>query len=204
MSTPAGWYDDGSGAQRYWDGDAWTGHVAHPVHAAPGFAAPPNPYVGAPQYPGSPVPVGPPRKSQVGLFVGIGVAVFVLIAGLTAAAVPIFLQQREAASPEGRFDAIVEAWRAKDCFAEYRLSFASTTETTQAEFCRDVDYAWVDTYQDWEIDVTNVDQTLGVATVTTSETYTDGETGDMGSEKWTYTFDRVDGKWYYVTSELVE
>ena len=23
MSVPAGWYDDGSGRQRWWDGSAW-------------------------------------------------------------------------------------------------------------------------------------------------------------------------------------
>ncbi|WP_234996522.1 DUF2510 domain-containing protein [Demequina sp. NBRC 110054] len=27
-ATPAGWYDDGSGRQRYWDGQAWTEHYA--------------------------------------------------------------------------------------------------------------------------------------------------------------------------------
>lgn len=28
MSTPAGWYDDGSGRQRWWDGRQWTEHYA--------------------------------------------------------------------------------------------------------------------------------------------------------------------------------
>lgn len=28
MSTPAGWYDDGSGRLRWWDGDQWTEHFA--------------------------------------------------------------------------------------------------------------------------------------------------------------------------------
>lgn len=28
MSTPAGWYDDGSGRQRWWDGTQWTDHFA--------------------------------------------------------------------------------------------------------------------------------------------------------------------------------
>lgn len=28
MTTPADWYDDGSGQMRYWDGERWTEHVA--------------------------------------------------------------------------------------------------------------------------------------------------------------------------------
>lgn len=27
MSTPAGWYDDGSGCERWWDGQQWTGQL---------------------------------------------------------------------------------------------------------------------------------------------------------------------------------
>lgn len=61
METPAGWYDDGSGRQRWWDGVRWTDQyaspqqpsmppvvpgspapvMAAPAAATPGFAAPP-------------------------------------------------------------------------------------------------------------------------------------------------------------------
>lgn len=64
MSTPAGWYDDGSGRQRWWDGQQWTEHfapVAAPseapapvADAAPSDALPP--YMSTPDthaYPGS-------------------------------------------------------------------------------------------------------------------------------------------------------
>jgi hypothetical protein len=30
-TTPAGWYDDGTGVQRWWDGNVWTEHVASPT-----------------------------------------------------------------------------------------------------------------------------------------------------------------------------
>ncbi|WEK60274.1 MAG: DUF2510 domain-containing protein [Candidatus Microbacterium colombiense] len=39
MTTPAGWYDDGSGRQRWWDGQQWTEHFA-PETTAPETAAP--------------------------------------------------------------------------------------------------------------------------------------------------------------------
>ncbi|MFJ4999399.1 DUF2510 domain-containing protein [Microbacterium sp. NPDC088619] len=34
MTTPAGWYDDGSGRQRWWDGTQWTEHFAPIVESA--------------------------------------------------------------------------------------------------------------------------------------------------------------------------
>ena len=34
MSIPAGWYDDGSGKQRWWDGEAWTEHFTDPAAEA--------------------------------------------------------------------------------------------------------------------------------------------------------------------------
>lgn len=39
MTTPAGWYDDGSGRQRWWDGEQWTEHFA-PEAPAPEDPAP--------------------------------------------------------------------------------------------------------------------------------------------------------------------
>lgn len=35
MTTPAGWYDDGSGRQRWWDGQQWTEHFAPETTDAP-------------------------------------------------------------------------------------------------------------------------------------------------------------------------
>ncbi|MDO9397914.1 MAG: DUF4177 domain-containing protein [Herbiconiux sp.] len=36
-STQAGWYDDGSGTTRWWDGQAWTEQVQPPPPPAPGI-----------------------------------------------------------------------------------------------------------------------------------------------------------------------
>ena len=35
MTTPAGWSDDGSGRQRWWDGQQWTEHFAPETTDAP-------------------------------------------------------------------------------------------------------------------------------------------------------------------------
>ena len=42
MTTPAGWYDDGSGRQRWWDGQRWTDHYAPDAAAStpPSSSAP--------------------------------------------------------------------------------------------------------------------------------------------------------------------
>lgn len=48
MDTPAGWYDDGSGRQRWWDGQQWTDQYADAV-IAPG--APVAPFTAAPSAP---------------------------------------------------------------------------------------------------------------------------------------------------------
>ena len=61
MTTSPGWYDDGHGAIRWWDGNGWTKHVAAPA-AAPAVGQPAAaPAVGQP-----PVaqPVGQPAAAQ--------------------------------------------------------------------------------------------------------------------------------------------
>ncbi|BDZ53962.1 DUF2510 domain-containing protein [Agromyces marinus] len=51
-NVPAGWYDDGRGRQRYWDGGRWTEHTAPLEYAAPtGPADPAGP--GVPSEPGA-------------------------------------------------------------------------------------------------------------------------------------------------------
>lgn len=57
MSTPAGWYDDGSGRQRWWDGQQWTENFAPETPATP---APQSP--AAPQVP--PVPQAPAASAN--------------------------------------------------------------------------------------------------------------------------------------------
>lgn len=71
MTTPEGWYDDGSGSLRWWDGRQWTAHVrstdlhpAAPVSdatTAPADAAEPGaPAASAPEAPAVSTPAVPP------------------------------------------------------------------------------------------------------------------------------------------------
>ena len=78
-TVPAGWYDDGSGRQRYWNGAAWTEHYADQQPA--------------PQVPPGATPHQPareePRKSRKGLWITIGVVgglLLLLLIGLIVAA----------------------------------------------------------------------------------------------------------------------
>ncbi len=73
MSTPAGWYDDGSGRQRWWDGAQWTENYSSPSPA---------------QYPQQQVQLsGPPPRSTNGLAITsfvlslVGVSVVAVILG---------------------------------------------------------------------------------------------------------------------------
>ena len=69
MTTPAGWYADPNqpGQQRYWDGAAWTAHIA------PAAAPPPAPGYGAPGW--APPYVAQPPKTN-------GMAVASLVLGI--------------------------------------------------------------------------------------------------------------------------
>lgn len=69
MSAPSGWYDDGSGRQRWWDGTQWTEH-----YAAVGGAAAPQQAMPFAQ----PAPAAQPepaRSVSVLGIVGLGLAV---------------------------------------------------------------------------------------------------------------------------------
>lgn len=64
MSNPAGWYDDGSGRQRWWDGTQWTDQ----------FAAPATTAAPAPATVAEPVATSRPKKPHVLSYIALGVA----------------------------------------------------------------------------------------------------------------------------------
>ena len=59
-NAPAGWYPDGSGQQRYWDGTQWTEHFAPAPAPAPAPATPAT-------------PISPAGRSRKPLWIGLGI-----------------------------------------------------------------------------------------------------------------------------------
>lgn len=200
MTTPSGWYDDGSGGQRYWDGSQWTEHFA-PV-APPSPTAPrPDAEVFAAAPSQNPAASAPRKKSRVGPYVGLGIgALLILMIG--AVVVVVLGMKNLLGGPTDAFNELADAWQAKECSAEYAVSIDSST-TTVDDFCSSADYSWVDTYQDWDISVTGVERENDHATVTTREKFTDADTGERQTETWNYAFDKVDGEWLFTQAEQV-
>lgn len=60
MSTPAGWYDDGKGSRRWWDGSQWTEHVQPPAASV----APAEPTATADAVPGTADDVAAPATTD--------------------------------------------------------------------------------------------------------------------------------------------
>ncbi len=115
-ATPPGWYDDGHGAQRWWDGTRWTEHVQPPAPepaAAPAAQAPAAPApapaaeasaapapvasgypAGYPGQPGAAPVTGPDAPKQRSklwiLWVVLG-GVVVVFAVLAAILIPMFI-----------------------------------------------------------------------------------------------------------------
>jgi len=112
-----GWYDDGHGALRWWDGARWTEHVAAPdPEPATGSAPEPEgidalppelagsepatplvpPYAASPGYPGDAAPSGmftaatQPQKSKTWIWVVAGVALLVVVVA-AAILIPVLL-----------------------------------------------------------------------------------------------------------------
>lgn len=65
-SIPAGWYPDGLGGQRWWDGAEWTEHTQHAQHTQP----PPPPPPPAP----APAVLAPPAPSRSRTLLVLGAA----------------------------------------------------------------------------------------------------------------------------------
>lgn len=226
MSAPAGWYDDGSDHVRYWDGRAWTSHVAPRDPAQPSRSSGSMPGQGASDLPrategfaepdaggarepvqrvfsSTPPPLAPGaplRKSRGGLWVALGlVGLLVVIGGAMAATV---LAMRAATdAPADALAALAESWRSQDCAAEYDLVHPYVMDAMNVtEYCEDADYTWFAEMEGWRYEIVGSEIQDATAYVSTRESYTwDGE---EITEEWVYEFRRVDGRWLYYDATM--
>lgn len=98
MTTPAGWYDDGSGNQRWWDGNQWTEHVVTVPHAAVVEQAEPV----TPEVPGAPGLPGAVGESEPIVAPAADTAAFAPPYQLPSAQVPVAPGYAPAAGATGQ------------------------------------------------------------------------------------------------------
>lgn len=189
--TPAGWYDDGRGALRYWDGSAWTEHV----HQTPAPAVPVASAPSTPQQRGGNVPAW--------VWWASGAVLALLLVAVVTLTIFTAMKPNPERDARAAWDAYDAAWSSADCDALWEVTTEAFREEQGYLTCADVAKQIVgsdkpyDDYYRW-VDTTHVDGTT--ATVTTWE---DGYTDEGYDEfKGTYTLTLVDGQWYVTSAEL--
>lgn len=167
---PAGWYDDGHGALRWYDGADWTEHVAS---AAP-----------------QPAPPSGRRGMPLWGWVLVGAGALVVMLGVVGAGVGVFIAQRApivaAKSAIEKYDA---AWVNADCGALTEATTDALREDWGYDDCsafvadaKDFDEA----NRDYHTVINSSDYARGEVAVTTTESYTD-EDGKQLVDQVTYT-----------------
>ncbi|WP_169581790.1 MULTISPECIES: DUF2510 domain-containing protein [Microbacterium] len=215
-TTPPGWYDDGHGAVRWWDGGQWTEHVSGP--AAPGIAADPS---GA----------TPPPSRMWMVWTGLAAVLVAIVVG-AALLIPILVDSVSSSAggggseprPPGQSEGVGElspedekgavaavelldhAWRSSDC-EEY---FAATTENyrvfTETETCEEFysqSRGFMSSVADYTTTIGDVEAIGAAVSVKTTEDYEaywdqDGEpTEDLHpyTDRYEYLVVDVDGEW---------
>lgn len=166
MSTPVpGWYDDGQGRQRYWDGAQWTEHVA--PAAGTSTAAFPQTASGA----SASLPDPGKRTSLKGLWIAlIVVGAVVLIGAVVAVCLLLFLPR---SSPDQTVRAYNSAWHDGNCDTIKRL----TTESWKTSYAFDCASVTPSSGAPWEVRLLSVDIENDVALVeyTVAGTWSNGQ-----------------------------
>ena len=199
-TTPSGWYDDGHGTMRWWDGAQWTEQVAAPTSAVTGTAvtetAVPREAEQARMYPGAAeAPAGtpglPPEPTKSKLWI-VWVVLGVVVLGMVIAAA-VLIPRIFGAFGDGRQSGGVtpanpdqqaalaavelydDAWQNADCDAY----LASTTEefrtqsglTDCSAFETEAE-VFSAAIEDYEVAVTNIEGEGEQILISTTETYT--------------------------------
>lgn len=195
-STPPGWYDDGHGAQRWWDGTQWTAHTQAvpntPVPASPQVPSDPYAMTDAASQAGAPYAAGsvaaPPPRKRSNLWI-VWVVIGVVVLGLVITAIvliPMLLtnalggaggaqgstdDEKSAVRAVQLYDA---AWSEADCdkfFAATTESFRTQIELPECAAFESQAQAFADSTDDYALNVTGITRDGGTITVATTETY---------------------------------
>lgn len=208
-NAPAGWFDQGDGTQRYWDGNAWTEHRApaasaqppaasSPAAAPPGYAAQPAGFAATPpayaaQPPGyaampGNAPYVKPRKRVWPWVLGIGGGILLLIIGLVTWGVVALIGV--VTGPVDTVNDFADAVDAGDCAAMEKTVTRSFLTTYGWDDCgtfeSDATSLATSSFNANESSIVN-----NVATVTAEIRYA----GDTDAYIGTYTLIKEDGEW---------
>lgn len=209
MTAPAGWYDQGDGTQRYWDGAAWTQHTALAArspasqYAAQPAAAPQ--YAAVPEYAAQPAaapvaqpsgyaalpadaPQGAPRKRVWPWVLGIGGGLLLVLIGLAVWGAVAFFGV--VSGPVDVVNDFEDALETTDCAAMKLTVSTGFLDSSGwgdcAVFTEDAVYLTPSSF-----DANNSSIVNGSATVTADIRFTD----DTASYIGTYTLVKEDGDW---------
>ena len=214
-TTPAGWYDDGHGAVRWWDGAQWTEHTHEPT--GPGAASASSYYGATPGGPHLPAPPSPHRKSNLWV---MWIAIGVLALGIVISAavyLPMLIVgavEDSAQSDDADTQAAVatvntydQAWDEADCDKYMGSTTPAFRDEIKLPDCASFEEQatyFNDTTDDYVLEVTDVQQDDdSQVVVSTTETY-QATVDDSGAplpapeqveEHWSYTVIPADGGW---------
>lgn len=189
MSNPiAGWYDDGSGQMRWWDGKAWTAHTAVDTPVGSEHAA------------GATLTAEAPARRRVWpWFLGGGILLFLLLA---AGGVLLMLSLTGVLGGQGSPGDVVKqfdkAWQTSDCGLVQSVTTTAYQKNLGFDDCATFSAATkslADSTNDYIVTVGSVQITNNQATVQTVESYYDVVKGQKGSTSYTYDLLNENGKW---------
>ncbi|MDN4477224.1 DUF2510 domain-containing protein [Demequina sp. SYSU T00039] len=188
-SPAPGWYPDGHGALRWWDGSAWTEHVQQPA-VAPRPARRTGLWIGV-------------AAAAIALVVGVGVVVaLVLVPALIGAGeasdatgAPVAVASADERAVADAYADYLDAWYANDCAAEAALTTAAYRGGSADEYCAEMGEPFTEAdLPSWSMQITALEVDGGEARLTAVEEVTWSD-GTSDTEEWTYDLVRVDGRW---------
>ena len=214
VTTTPGWYDDGHGAVRWWDGSQWSEHTREATGVDAASDSPD--YGQATGGPYLPAPPSPHRKSNLWvmwiaigvLALGIVISAAVYLPMLIVGAVEDSAQSDDAAAQAAvaTVNLYDEAWDEVDCDKYMQSTTEAFREEIQIQDCANFEEQaayFGDTTEDYVLTVTDVQPDESQVVVSTTETYelTVDDSGEplaepeQVEEQWSYIVIPVDGGW---------